>query len=82
VGEESRAILSPARPRLSLWVYDPGSESLTNWASADRVWRDPKTMEPLQVDWRSEFVSVQAFAQVAWFRGRRSGTQRPGGTMS
>lgn len=46
---------------LSLWVYDPDGESLTNWASSDRVWRDPKTMEPLPIDWTSDFVSVQAF---------------------
>ena len=31
---------------INMWVYDPRSESLTNWASADRILRDPKTMEP------------------------------------
>lgn len=46
---------------VSMWVYDPASETLTNWASADRSWRDPTTLEPLDVDWRSDFVSVQAF---------------------
>jgi hypothetical protein len=46
---------------ISMWVYDPTSECLTNWASADRVWRDPGTMEPLPVDWTSDFISVQAF---------------------
>jgi hypothetical protein len=52
---------SGERLGISLWVYDPRNETLTNWASADRVWRDPRTMEPLPVDWRSDFVSVQAF---------------------
>lgn len=37
------------------------AESLTNWASSDRVWRDPTTMEPLPIDWTSDFVSTQAF---------------------
>lgn len=46
---------------LSLWVFDPSSESLTNWSSSDRAWRDPLTLEPLSVDWKSDFVSVQAF---------------------
>lgn len=46
---------------INLWVYDPRTESLTNWASADRIWLDPKTKEPLPIDWKSDFVSVQAF---------------------
>lgn len=46
---------------LSVWVYDPQTESLTNWASSDRVWRDPATMEPLPIDWTSDFVSIKAF---------------------
>ena len=46
---------------ISMWVYDPLSESLANWASADRIWLDPRTMEPLPIDWTSDFVSVQAF---------------------
>lgn len=52
---------SEERLGLSLWIYDPERESLTNWASSDRVWRDPRTMEPLPIDWTSDFVSVQAF---------------------
>ena len=46
---------------LSLWVYNPQRETLTNWASADRVWRDPNTLEPVPIDWRSDFVAVNAF---------------------
>jgi hypothetical protein len=46
---------------INMWVYDPRTESLTNWASADRIWLDPRTLEPLPVDWTSDFVSVQAF---------------------
>lgn len=46
---------------INMWVYDPRTESLTNWASADRIWLDPKTKEPLSIDWTSDFVSVHAF---------------------
>ena len=46
---------------ISMWVYDPRSESLANWASADRIWLDAKAMEPFPIDWTSDFVSVQAF---------------------
>lgn len=46
---------------INMWVYDPLTESLTNWASADRIWLDPRTLEPLPIDWTSDFVSVQAF---------------------
>lgn len=47
--------------QMSLWVYDPAHEALLNWASSDRVWRDPATLEPLDVRWLHDFVSVQAF---------------------
>lgn len=45
----------------SLWVHQPSSNALVNWASSDRVWRDPRTMEPVPLEWSSPFVSVQAF---------------------
>lgn len=46
---------------ISLWVFDPAAETLVNWASADRIWRDPTTLEPIPVDWSSVFVAAQAF---------------------
>lgn len=46
---------------MSLWIYDPESDALTNWASSDRVWRDPATLEPVAIDWASDFVATQAF---------------------
>lgn len=46
---------------ISLWVFDPEDETLVNWSSADRIWRDPSTLEPIPVDWSSVFVAVQAF---------------------
>lgn len=46
---------------MSVWVLDPVTESLVNWASADRVWRDPKTLEPVPIRWASDFVATQAF---------------------
>lgn len=49
----------------SLWIFDPEARTLVNWASSDRVWRDPKTMEPVPLDPKSPFVSVQAFCTGA-----------------
>lgn len=57
------------RLSLSLWVYEPSNETLTNWAFSDRVWRDSTTLEPTPIGWTSEFVSVQAFCTgsiVSW----------------
>lgn len=45
----------------SLWVYRPDGDVLVNWASSDRVWRDPATLEPVPVSWTSPFASVRAF---------------------
>ncbi len=45
----------------ALWVFDPDDQTLICWAASDRVWRDPKTMEPVRVEAQSPFVSVQAF---------------------
>lgn len=67
--EASRDVLKGAGHRLghgerlgvSLWIYRPATNTLVNWASADRLWRDPGTMEPVPVHWQSDFVAVQAF---------------------
>lgn len=45
----------------SLWLYRPQDETLVNWASSDRAWRDPTTMEPVPVEWDSPYASVRAF---------------------
>jgi hypothetical protein len=49
------------RLQCSLWVYAPDRQELVNWASSDRVWRDPSTLEPVAIAWDSDFVSVRAF---------------------
>ena len=46
---------------MSLWVFDPKADSLVNWGSADRVWVEPSTLEPIPVHWSSPFVASQAF---------------------
>lgn len=46
---------------ISLWIYDPAEDALINWASGDRVWRNPATLEPIPVEWSSDFVATQAF---------------------
>lgn len=54
---------------MSVWIYDPATETLTNWASSDRIWRDPATLQPTPIDWTSDFASVQAFctgSTVSW----------------
>lgn len=45
----------------SLWIYRPTDDVLVNWASSDRVWRDPATLEPVPVSWTSPFAAVRAF---------------------
>ena len=47
--------------QMALWVYQPERDELLNWASSDRVWRDPSTLDPVPVDWSSDFVASQAF---------------------
>lgn len=59
--EHGAATADGERLQLSMWVYDPAAETLVNWASSDRSWRDPSTLTPLPVDWQSDFLSVQAF---------------------
>jgi hypothetical protein len=46
---------------VSLWIYEPAKDKLINWASADRAWRDPNTLEPTPIHWSSDFVAAQAF---------------------
>ncbi len=58
---DGHGIGNDERLGVALWIYDPRSESLTNWASSDRVWRDPSTLAPVPVGWKSDFVAVQAF---------------------
>lgn len=46
---------------LTLWVFDPDRGGLVNWASADRVWRDPMTITPVPIEWSSDFVAMHAY---------------------
>lgn len=51
------------RLHAGLWVYRPDADALVGWAWSDREWRDPRTLEPVSVEWSSEFVAVRAFCQ-------------------
>ncbi|MDP3983464.1 MAG: SIR2 family protein, partial [Acidimicrobiia bacterium] len=46
---------------MALWLFEPTRNRLTNLASSDRIWCDPRTLVPVDVNWRSDFVAVQAF---------------------
>jgi hypothetical protein len=60
------SIASGERLGCSLWVYRPQRDELINWASSDRLWTDPRTLEPVPVRWDSHFVSVQAFCSGSY----------------
>lgn len=62
----------------SLWVYQPHDDVLVNWASSDRAWRDPATLEPVPVSWTSPFASVRAFCagSLVSFSTREQATTR------
>lgn len=50
----------------SLWRYDSARNQLINWFSSDRSWRNPSTLEPVEIKWHSDFVSVIAFCKGSW----------------
>jgi hypothetical protein len=49
----------------TLWLVDADGEELTNWATTDRVHRDPATIEPVPVFEHSRWVAVRAFCRGA-----------------
>lgn len=60
--DQEPVVLRPEeRLQSSLWVYRPSTHALVNWASSDRAWRDPETLEPVAVRWNSDFAAVRAF---------------------
>lgn len=66
---------------MSMWVYDPGTDTLVNWASADRIWRDASTLEPTGVHWSSQFIAARAFCAGSMVSQSTSEHQVPDGTM-
>lgn len=63
LADNGLAPLRRERLHASLWVYRPRDDALVNWASSDREWRDPATLEPVPVRWSSSFVAVRAFCE-------------------
>lgn len=49
------------RLALHLWVRLPSQRSLVLWASSDRAWRDPSTLQPVAIERPTQWVSVEAF---------------------
>jgi hypothetical protein len=47
----------------SLWLTDATGETLTSWFTTDRLHLDPATIEPLQIDEHSPWVSIRAYCQ-------------------
>lgn len=52
---------SSERLGLHLWVRQPEKRSLLMFASSDRVWRDPRTLESVPIGMPSPLVAVQGF---------------------
>jgi hypothetical protein len=61
INSEGFRVRPGERLGISMWVYNPVKEALVNWASADRLWRDPVTLEPTKIHWSSSFVAALAF---------------------
>jgi hypothetical protein len=49
----------------SLWLVDEAGDTLTNWATTDRVHRDPATIEPVPITEHSQWVAVRTFCRGA-----------------
>ena len=49
----------------TLWLVDEAGATLTSWAMTDRVHRDPRTIEPVEIDEHSHWVAVRAFTRGA-----------------
>ena len=47
----------------TLWLVDADAETLTSWATTDRVHRDPATIEPVPITEHSNWVAVRAFCR-------------------
>jgi SIR2-like domain len=49
----------------TLWLVDEAGDTLTNWATTDRVHRDPATIDPVPITEHSSWVAVRAFCRGA-----------------
>jgi hypothetical protein len=49
----------------TLFLVDETGDTLTNWATTDRVHRDPATIDPIPIDEHSRWVAVRAFCRGA-----------------
>ncbi|WP_027006900.1 SIR2 family protein [Conexibacter woesei] len=47
----------------TLWLVDAAGDTLTNWATTDRVHRDPRTIDPIPIDEHSRWVAVRCFCR-------------------
>jgi hypothetical protein len=47
----------------TLWLVDAEGGSLTNWATTDRVHRDPNTIDSIPIDEHSRWVAVRCFCR-------------------
>lgn len=49
----------------SMWLVDASGETLTNWATTDRVHRDPATIDPVEIAEHSRWLAIRAFCRGA-----------------
>ena len=47
----------------TLWLVDEQGATLTNWATTDRVHRNPDTIDPIEIDEHSRWVAVRCFCR-------------------
>ena len=62
---------------LHLWLREPSARSLMQWGSSDRSWRDPKTLQPVEIAADSPWCALRAFcAGTPVFEDDPGGTTR------